>query len=735
MSKKWLILGSVSFSVGLSLSLIINRDIKQAALTGLLSVPATVAGVSITEHQRRQKLNDKISTQQRQLQGLVQQETDFNNSITLLSRRVESLKQQEKDIKTVISSLSTNQQQSQSELETIQNQVYELSDRKSNLEPKITRIEAKLQQLKEQETALTKSLANLFDSKKQVQKEIFNLSEQKQTLAEQLNSQQHSLNQLRQQRSDLEKAIATISDKKQKLAGQLQEQIAEREDRLSRLDEKLERFIVQEAELLKSLENLSNTKIALDIKLSNLPSYIDELEAEIERLINQKNEININLVNPEPAEVQIEFDFDELQDTVIKTNLIIQRLQIEPIIISEICKDIIKRKPQKIREIKLEDKKERVRENILDIDDNYNLDSFESIKSLWNNNIFPYWRHSDYPDGYRFLGNVDIKREESDRIINAVGKKLAKLVKHDRLTSSLEDNLLKLITFALSEYAYHYSERGEGFWEGFCNDINIEHNQKLKNILREITSAGIERLSLIKSQGGYKYVSTLWLQSGIPKKNMDHFATIVRNIVDEHGWWEIAHSSDLDVAEALRRCCKKKYRNWKTTGHFLKIDKIDEQTETIPERLVKNIAIVAIELEYQGITPEQLRDEEVKNKINEILHDSNLNISNDFFLRDWSDLITVLTPRKGKGDRSITKKRNQPPYLYLDFDTSNIQLIFPEQSLWEKEWQNLRGTNCSVPDAEWNSSIPNEDNLEIPELEIDIKEAKDKWSASHFCNK
>ncbi len=450
--------------------------------------------------------------------------------------------------------------------------------------------------------------------------------------------------------------------------------------------------------------------------------------------------MNINLVNPEQAELQIEFDFDELQDTVIETDLSIQKLQIERKIVLRVQQDFVKQKYQKTSEIKLEDQKERVREDILDIDDNYNIDNRKSINNLWNNIIFPRWKHSDSAVGYRFLGNIDIEKLDSDRIINAVGKNLQKLIEKLKTNNNnLEPNLLKIITFALSEYAYYYSEKGEGFWKGFCDHIRIEHNQIVEKILREITEKGVNSLKLIKVQkSGYKYVSTLWLQSDVPKRNMSHFATIVQDVSNECGWWEIAHSSTGEVYKALLECWENKYKSWGTIGHFLKIDKIDEEIEPISERLVKNIAIVAKELEHQGITPEQLQDEKVKNKIDEILHDSNLNLSNSFFLRDWSDLITVLTPRKGKSDRNTLKRRNQPPYLYLDItDTLNIQLILPEQSLWEQEWHNLRGTYCYIPEAGWEDNIPSQGNLEIPELQINIKQAADKWTCylqDHNCN-
>lgn len=90
--KRWLIIITISFSVSLSLALLINRHIKQAALTGLLSIPSTIVGVSITEYQRNQKLNKKLLTEKGRLEDLAQQEAELNNSISLLSHCFESLK-------------------------------------------------------------------------------------------------------------------------------------------------------------------------------------------------------------------------------------------------------------------------------------------------------------------------------------------------------------------------------------------------------------------------------------------------------------------------------------------------------------------------------------------------------------------------------------------------------------------------------------------------------------------
>ena len=652
MYKKWLILGTVSFSISLSLSLVINRDIKQAALTGLLSVPATVAGVSVTEYQRRQKLNEKISTQQR-LQGVVKQEGGFNNSIALLSEQVEGLKQQEESIKAVIETLTVDNQRclqlatrSQSELETIQNQVFKLRNRKSSLEPEIITLEVKLRQLKEQETGLTKLLADLSNSQQQIKvnlasdrhtyqqlqeqkfnlkENIKNLAEQKQTLAKQVDSIQDFLEKLQKQKYDLEDLITNIYNDKQTLEKQFEDST---DDEIE-FDDSISLF-----------DDSADDDFSLEASFCLDDSELDFFEHSVLEVV------------AEEAEFCFELDF-ELDN---------------------------------------------------DADDFRNA---KYINHLWENTILPYWNHKDRRAGYRFLGNVSIEPTESDRLIFIVGKNLQKLdcITENSLQqsfSALNKDWIKIITFALSEYAYYYSN--ERFWEGFCDHIDIKHSQTVENTLRQVTEQGIDSLGLVRAFSGYKYVSTLWLQSGIPKKNMSHFATIVQEMADEHGWWEISHSSALDIAEKLWQYWENKYSQmgWGTIKHFLSLEDSNEDLEPISGQLVKNIAIVARELEYKSLSPETIKDREARE---ELIGNSNLSYS--FFIRDWSDLITVLTPRTGKSDRSLIKRRNEPPYLYLDIvNTLNTQLILPEQSLWKNEWRNLRGTYCQIPEAGWEDDIP-----------------------------
>lgn len=720
MIKKWLVLGGISFSVGLSISLVINRNLKQAVLTGSLSVPATIAGVLVVERQTKQKFDElnlaqrkKLQNLEKKLQDLDSQEKRLTDSIAHQNHQVDSLKQEANSIEIAISTLNTDKQrclqlttQSQSKLDSLQNQIELFEQRQENLRLEITALESQLQQLQEAKLALEENISNL--------------EQQNQRLSQRTSKEQNLLDRLQQQKSALEMAIAKVSTDREKLERELDEQ----QQQLLKLENNRKQvkddFVRQQEELALLEKQVSIQKIEqqeFDNKLTQLKTTFEDFKRE-----KQYAELDFVWLQIESSQNEklikvLEDELSALENT--KQNLILEIERLRKIIY----------KPLEA-------------ETIISISDKYNdcnLDNSQYVKELWERGIFAYWNHKDRPDGYKFLGNVDIESQQSDRLLNIVGENLRKLdcVTENSLQQSffeLEQNWIKILTFALSEYAYYDSQENEGFWQGFCERINIEHSQTVEKTLRQVTERGVELLGLVRAKDGYKYVSTLWLQSGVPKQNIDHFATIVRDVADEYGWWELSHSSAEDIADELKRCWENKYKGqWGTVGHFLNVNSSDEDIEPVSGQLVKSIAVVARELERQDISPETLQNREVKE---ELL--SSINLSYSFFLRDWSDLVTVLSPHEGNSDRSITKQRNQSPYLYLDIvDTLNIQLILPEQSLWKSQWQNLRGTYCLIPEANWEHTIPIQGNIEIPELEINIRQAANQWNChlkNHYHN-
>ena len=256
---------------------------------------------------------------------------------------------------------------------------------------------------------------------------------------------QNDANSLENQKSSATKELAQIEANKKVVTASLIEQ----QHKLDSIQEEINEREYHSHELEEELSDLNT-------QLSKLQSLIDELESKIEQLNKQKDKLQSDLVNPEFEELQIEFDFDELEEASQTEDIVIQKLYVQPLIEPGIKQDHLKQKSQNSNQTNNDNQKERDRENILvKIDDDiYDLKTRESIKNLWENIILPQWRHKDYQAGYRFLGNIDIEQEQSDRIIDIVRQNLQKL---DRISenslqqsfSALEKDWIKIITFAL----------------------------------------------------------------------------------------------------------------------------------------------------------------------------------------------------------------------------------------------------------------------------------------------
>jgi hypothetical protein len=351
-------------------------------------------------------------------------------------------------------------------------------------------------------------------------------------------------------------------------------------------------------------------------------------------------------------------------------------------------------------------------------------------KNLWQQ-ILSHWSHRDRPAGQRFLGSVQISQTETNEVLDVVSNNLRQISKitydnlHERFNER-EKNWLKILTFALSEYAYYYSSQDVGFWEGFCQRLNLCYTPSQEDALRQVVGEGFDLLGIVKAKGGYRYVSTLWLQSGIPHRNINHFAELVEKFSDEYGWWEIAHASAEDISQELLGFCQEKHREWGTLINFLK-SSCSEQNEVEPlsGQLVQGIAFVAQAIEHQGVSAEVLKNEQEREKLLR-----NYYLPQSFFLRNWETLIQVLTPKENspKNSQKIRSRRSQPLSLVLDiFDSLNIQLVLPEQSLWKSEWQCLGGTFCKIPEARWEGNISTSGEVTICTEPVNVRTVEEEW--------
>lgn len=367
-----------------------------------------------------------------------------------------------------------------------------------------------------------------------------------------------------------------------------------------------------------------------------------------------------------------------------------------------------------------------------------NFSSCEHTKYVWEE-ISKGLRDRQKPQGSRFLGNNNLSKKSVNDILDALATNFSDLgtVSTDRLNAKWGDrqnrNWVKIITFVLSEYAYYNDSEG-GFWESLFVKLGISDTQGTKQAFYNILKEGFTLLGVVKAKGGYKYISTLYLQSGIPQQSLPHFAELVRYVANNLGWWNIAYRyNEIDLAQTLYDLALERHSERRTLNRFLKIscpsDRQDqaEQKDVAPlsGNLLKYIATVALELERRQQNPSILKDENLREQ-----YLQGLSLPYNFFLRNWDNLASVLTPQRVSSTRAnqIIRQRKRELILRLDTLELNLQLVLPEQSLWRKEWKNLSNSFCRIPQTKWESNINYPHSLEIPELCANLHTLSDRWT-------
>jgi hypothetical protein len=355
-------------------------------------------------------------------------------------------------------------------------------------------------------------------------------------------------------------------------------------------------------------------------------------------------------------------------------------------------------------------------------------------QQIWQQlQIENYWGHRDRPPGQRFLGSIRIPKNQVEDLLNTIRISFTRI--RPFTFATLEERFgrhdsqnywVKLTTLALSEYAY-YDEGNAGFWEGVCHRLGLQRTQGVENTLRAVLKKGIKLLGLVETQQSNYYVSTLWLQSGIPQQNLEHFARLLQEISQEYGWWEIVHAEPEDLSQMMYEFCLHHHPQWGKLLTFLKSSYADEDeaVEPISGQLLQGIAIVAQELERRERSPEILLDSQEREQFLQ-----SYCLPSTFFLRSWDNLIQVLTPqgRSQTTRRGIIGLRKKPLSLRLDsVDSMDIQLCLPPQLLWQSGWNQFRETYCQIQEHGWETTLPHAGGVEVPALVQTVNQVCQRW--------
>jgi hypothetical protein len=667
--KDWLLLSSVAFGLGFGISLPFNRDLKQALIAGFSTVPATVAAVVIVQNRQKRQISNSLATLQAEIDRSILQKQSLTDAI---ATDTSILRQLQSELEQLEANINTQQALCQAETDKLTNLASEQQERENT----VAAIIAELQRLEGQSSGEQERLQAVLVEKQHQESELAKLRT-KILIQQQRNTElDASVTQKQARQQRLAKTVERLQTAKQQLSAQIDAQISQRKD----LQREITQFLVQRK---------LNQNLAPDLQKKDSLGSFSELSGNAE---------DIDL---------IEIETDELTLAHLKA------------LSSKITK-FIQLSSSKVPELS-------------SVSVNFAKPSHTEM--LWKERLLPYWKHRDFPIGSRFLGSFRIQKPATDELLSLVGKNLRKIggLTQARLSDHFvdpEENWVKIVTLALSEYAYYYS--GDRFWEGFCDRLELSHSQNAQKALQTVADRGADLLGLVRAKGGYRYVSTLWLQSGIPHQNLDQFAQLVQELQKTYGWEHLAEAEHSTLAEILFDTCQTQHRGWGTLGHFLKsscasFENSDtEKVDPISGQLVQGVAVVAQELERQQLSPQILLNEDEREAFL-----GNSYLPKNFFLRSWETLTRVITLRDSTSTRHrLVSLRPKRLFLEMNLESLNTQLVLPEQTLWQPKWKDLRGTNCTIKEANWEETMPHEGHLEIPELVISVESDTKPWECT-----
>ncbi len=300
MLKNRLILSFVTGGVGFGLSLLILRDFKQAAFTGVMGFVGSQAGVMVTGRQQEDQLHDRREELQRHIRALQARRTGVYEELAALQAQYKTLSQQAvRPDRSAISTASAPNPWTPNLMPPIAPSraarvSWDLTTpRRSPVEQELDDIEARLQSLAAEESRIEVALQASLAAKQQADLHCHSREAELQQLQAKV-AEQATLKQA------LDQTILELEQQQQQLQTQipaLQTQIHDLETRRTRLD--------REA---ASAKPSSSGSIALQgaidqmqSQITALRSELGDLESQILDRRNQKQQLDQALQSPQTA--------------------------------------------------------------------------------------------------------------------------------------------------------------------------------------------------------------------------------------------------------------------------------------------------------------------------------------------------------------------------------------------------------------------------------------------------
>lgn len=275
-----LLLGSVSFSVSLVISLLTSRDIRVAFTTGLISVPATLSGVGFVNLKQRNEQKLILNDLQAEIYQLEKWQVQLNRSLLEITDKKQKTATNINFLQTQLRQLSDRTTEQRHHKQQITQELDSLSEQKGHLEIASQELHHQIYNLEQRKGELDQSVRSLKKLKHDVEAQ-FNLFESE---LEQLRSQVDSL---QAEKLQLEDNITLLNRLKPQL-----------EEKSHTLQTEIQQFEKQQVDLKNSLSAIAEQKLTIQIQYNSLQKQLledqiihDKIKQELSKLSEQKEQL------------------------------------------------------------------------------------------------------------------------------------------------------------------------------------------------------------------------------------------------------------------------------------------------------------------------------------------------------------------------------------------------------------------------------------------------------------
>lgn len=302
MVKNPLLLVSVACGVSFALSLLVNRDIKSALLTGLITIPATFVGIFIINGKQRIEQKQILTNLESRIYQLEEWEAQLNHSFEAIAAEEQRTKNNINFLKTELKQLYAQIAEQRSYKQQLNEDVITLEEHKNQLEADLTSLQTQVQKYEQRKKELTEFM-QFMKAEKQDAEANFNL------MQAQLQQLQVEIAEHHNQKIELEDNLGCLNN----INIQLKEQ-------LDNIQTQIQEVEKQQLEQRWSLNAIAQEKQLLEIDIELLHTQILEQQNNKEKIVNDLIILNEEKHKSEAKPKESEKISDEWVKFVMRLN-------------------------------------------------------------------------------------------------------------------------------------------------------------------------------------------------------------------------------------------------------------------------------------------------------------------------------------------------------------------------------------------------------------------------------